>query len=251
MSIVVECKGQIMQIRLSRPEKRNAIDHDMAIGLDRALRDLETSPQARVGVLLADGPVFCAGTDMSDPRDKRTVEGGEYGLLRRERSKPLVAVVDGPALGGGFELVLACDLVVASSRAEFGFPETRRGVVATGGGLFRTLGTLPYHVAAELLLTGRRLDAARALALGLTSAVVEPTELDQTVCDLADDILQGGPAATAETLVALRAFARRDDQFGWWATGRAKSAVLASRDATEGRAAFLEGRVPDWSPPQV
>src|SRR5690606_7351796 len=129
--------------------------------------------------------VFCAGTDMSDRRDKRTARGGEYGLLRRERTKPLIAVVDGAALGGGFEIVLACDMVVASDRAQFGLPETRRGLVATGGGLFRAARALPQHIAAEMLLTGLRLDAHRAFALGLVNRVLPSAGLTAGALELA------------------------------------------------------------------
>src|SRR3712207_3436178 len=144
----------------------------MALAIEEALDELEADPSLRAGVLTAEGPVFCAGTDLKDSAEKRTERGGEYGLLRRERSKPLVAAVDGPAVGGGFEVVLACDLVVASTRATFSLPETLRGVVATGGALFRGPRSLPYHVAVELLLTGAVLAAERAWSLGLVNRLV-------------------------------------------------------------------------------
>jgi enoyl-CoA hydratase len=246
MSVTHRLVGRTMEIRMVRPEKRNAIDRQMAEGLDRALAAFESSPAARAAVLLGEGPAFCAGTDMADPSDKRTAVGGEYGLLRRERSKPLIAAVDGPALGGGFEIVLACDLIVASDRAEFGLPETQRGLVATGGGLFRASQSLPYHVAAELLLTGRRLSAHRAHQLGLVSSVVAPGAVLAAAHALADAVATAGPTATAETLVALRGLRAKDDHLGWWATARAKGVISTHPEAMEGRQAFLEGRPPRW-----
>lgn len=248
MTVTYEADGAVMVIRLDRPDKRNAIDREMAEGLDRAVDALESDARVRAGLLVASGPVFCAGTDMGDPRDKRTERGGEYGLLRRERTKPLIAVVDGPALGGGFEIVLACDLIVTSERASFGLPETRRGLAATGGALFRAPRSLPFHVAAELLLTGRELDAERAYALGLSNLLVPAGDVVARARQLAADVARGGPVATAETLAALRGFAGRDDQLGWWMTGRVKDAVLAGPEADEGRAAFRERRGPSWVP---
>lgn len=246
MPVFVTDVGFAHIICLNRPEKRNAMNLEMAMALDESIESLESSPTARVGILMGNGPVFCAGTDVTDMRDKRTVRGGEYGLLRRERTKPLIAAVDGLVLGGGFEIVMACDLIVASTRAEFGFPETRRGLVATGGALFRAPRSLPYHVAAEMLLTGRTIDAQRAYSLGLASAVVEPDELEGAALDLAADITRGGPRGTAETLTALRAFAGQDDALGWWMTARAKRAILDDPESAEGRAAFIERRPPSW-----
>lgn len=239
--------GNALEIRLARPEKRNAIDREMAEGIDRAFAALDSTPEARAAILVAEGPVFSAGTDMSDPSDKRTLHGGEYGLLRRERSKPLIAVVDGPALGGGFEIVLACDIVVAGTAAEFGLPETRRGVIPTGGGLFRAPRSLPRHIAMELLLTGRRLSAERAHALGLVNALVPSAELMGTAHGFVRDIARAGPFATAETLAAVRGAEMNSEQPGWWATGRAKQAVIAHPEAAEGRQAFLQRRPPAWA----
>ncbi|MFC7787487.1 enoyl-CoA hydratase-related protein [Microbacterium sp. MAHUQ-60] len=246
MTVRTERVGSVLIIQLDRPQKRNAIDLDMAVALDAAIEELEAGDDLRVGLLTASGSVFCAGTDMSDRRDKRTARGGEYGLLRRERTKPLIAVVDGAALGGGFEIVLACDMVVASDRAQFGLPETRRGLVATGGGLFRAGRALPQHIAAEMLLTGLRLDAHRAFALGLVNRVLPSAGLTAGALELAKAVVHGGPHATAETLTALRGFTGQDDHLGWWVTGRAKRMVADHPEADEGRTAFFEGRLPAW-----
>lgn len=239
--------GPVLVITLDRPEKRNAIDRDMALGIDEAIEVMESNPSIRVGVLTGAGPAFSAGTDLHDPRDKRTARGGEYGLLRRERSTPLIAAVNGHALGGGLEIVLACDVIVMSEAAELGLPETQRGLAATGGALFRAPRSLPYHVALEMLLTGRRIDARRAFALGLASEVVPQPEVLPAALRLAADVARGGPAGTAETLKAVRTFVGRDDALGWSLTGHVKHVVAAHPDALEGRAAFAERRDPRWA----
>src|SRR5687767_10869918 len=117
MSVERERKGQVLVIRMLREEKRNAFDRAMADGLDGALNELEDDPELRVGVLTGTTTIFSAGTDLHEPRSPATERGGEYGIIRRERTKPVIAAVDGAALGGGFEIVLACDLVVASTNA--------------------------------------------------------------------------------------------------------------------------------------
>ena len=128
--------GRVLVVTIDREEKRNAIDQDVADGISVALDLLQDDPELWVGVLTGSPHVFSAGTDLRAGTSPRTVRGGEYGVIRRERSKPLVAAVEGLALGGGFEMVLACDLVVASTTAAFGLPETTRGV-ASSGALFR------------------------------------------------------------------------------------------------------------------
>jgi enoyl-CoA hydratase/carnithine racemase len=245
--VVVDRRGAVLLIRLNRPERRNAIDRDTAVALDAALELLDRDPGLRCGVLLGVGPVFSAGTDLYDGRDKRTTHGGEYGLLRRERVRPLIAAVEGPAVGGGFEIVMACDLVVASTGASFSLPETRRGLVATGGGLFRAARSLPYHVAAELLLAGTTLDAARAYSFGVVNRLVDPGDAETVALELATEIRAGAPNATALTLDALRISSATNEQVGWWATNRARSAVLGSGEAAEGTAAWRERRQPAWA----
>ncbi len=234
--------GSTLVITLDRPEKRNAIDHDMAMALDRELGVLATDDELRCGVLCATGSVFSAGTDLFDPRDKTTPDGGEYGLLRRRRDKPLIAAVEGAALGGGFEILLACDLVVASVHATFGLPETRRGVVATGGGLFRAQQVLPRNVVLELLLAGPPLEATRAPELGVVNRLVEPGAAVDAALELAAEIAEGGPVATALTLGVVRDFTAGQEYLGWALTAAAREKILDSPEAIEGRAAFAERR---------
>jgi enoyl-CoA hydratase/carnithine racemase len=193
--------------------------------------------------------VFSAGSDLASSRDgsARTERGGEYGVIRRDREKPLIAAVEGPALGGGFEIVLSCDLVVASSTASFGLPEVKRGLVPTCGGLFRTPRVLPLNVAKEMLLTGDRLSPERAYALGLVNEVTEPGEAVARALALAARICAVGPVGARASLRALERTVAERDELGWGATSTATDAVRASDDIREGLAAFFEKREPRWT----
>src|ERR1700704_1454686 len=169
MPVETERSGRVLIVSIQREEKRNAINRELADGISDALDALDDDPDLWVGVLTGTRTVFSAGTDLSGTggSSPATARGGEYGVIRRNRVKPLIAAVEGPALGGGFEIVLACDLVVASRTASFGLPEVKRGLVPTCGGLFRSPRALPLNVAREMLLTGDRLDPERAPPLRL------------------------------------------------------------------------------------
>ena len=158
-----ERTGRLLVVRMCREAKRNAVNRQLADELDAAFNLLEDDDGLWAGVLTGTGSVFCAGSDLTAGGDYLTERGGEYGLIRRRRRKPLIAAVEGSALGGGMELVLACDLVVASRTARFGLPEVSRGVVASSGALFMAPRALPANLARELLLTGEPIDADRAL----------------------------------------------------------------------------------------
>ena len=166
--------GRVLVVTLRREEKRNAIDEETALGIDGALNELEDDDDLWVGVITGGTQVFSAGTDLRVGSGSGTERGGPYGIIRRRRSKPLIAAVEGFALGGGMEIVLACDLVVASSTATFGLPEVRRGLLALYGGVFRSARALPLNVAKEIVLTGDPIDAARAERHGLVNVVTEP-----------------------------------------------------------------------------
>jgi enoyl-CoA hydratase len=169
-----ERRGRVLVVRIEREAKRNAIDTVTAHGIDEALNLLDDDDELWAGVITGTTTVFSAGTDLRDGAGRPTERGGEYGLIRRRRNKPLIAAVEGPAFGGGFETALACDLVVASRTARFALPESRRGVVASSGALFRAMRALPVNVAKELLITGAELDADRAHQLGFVNRVTEP-----------------------------------------------------------------------------
>lgn len=232
---------------MERASKRNAIDREMANQLDAAFNQLDDDEELWAGVLTGTPEVFSAGSDLTAGGDYVTSRGGEYGLIRRQRRKPLIAAVEGPALGGGLELVLACDAVVASTTARFGLPEVRIGVVPTCAGLFRGPRSLPPNVARQLILTGRPLDATRAYELGLANVITEPGQAMDEALALATEICTNSPVAVQACLAAVNAVLAEGDQIGWRETERALGTVAASDDAREGVAAFLERRPPRWS----
>jgi enoyl-CoA hydratase/carnithine racemase len=173
--------------------------------------------------------------------------GGEYGVIRRQRNKPLIAAVEGYALGGGFEIALACDLIVASATAQFGLPETKRGLVATSGALFRAPRALPINVARELLITGRTLDPDRAKDLGVVNAVTAPGKALDEALVMAAEICESSPTSVSLSLKAIDALYAEADTAGWTITDDAKDAVLRSPDIAEGLDAFASRRTPQWS----
>jgi enoyl-CoA hydratase len=245
----VERGGPVATVTLDRPEKRNAMDAEMTAALDAALNDLDDDAATRVIVLAGSSRVFSAGTDLASGSGGPTGRGGPYGIARRTRRVPVIAAVEGPALGGGFEIVLACDLVVASGTASFGFPEVARGVVATCGGLFRGPRALPLHVATELLLTGDPIDARRAAALGLVNVLTDEGAALGEALTLAARIAANSPVAVQATLRSIHTYAAALDHLGWLTTEDATRTVLASPDAAEGKRAFLERRAPVWADP--
>ena len=249
MPVRVDRRGDVAVVTLDRPEKRNAMDAEMTSALEAALNALDDDPAVRAIVLAGAGPAFSAGTDLAAGSGGPTGRGGPYGVTRRTRRLPLIAAVEGPALGGGFEIVLACDLVVASEAASFGLPEVSRGVIATCGGLFRGPRALPVNIAAELLLTGDPVDARRALELGLVNRLVDEGGALDAALALAARIARNSPVAVQATLRSLQTHVAALDHLGWLTTDDATRKVLASPDSAEGKRAFLERRAPVWNDP--
>ncbi len=233
-------------IVIDRPEKRNAINAEVTEGIDAALNELDDNPDLWAGVITGTPTMFSAGTDISSRDARPTERGGEYGLIRRDRAKPLIAAVEGNALGGGFEVALACDLIVASTTARFGLPEAQRGVIATSGALFRAMRALPINVAREMLIAGTLLSADRAFQLGLVSEVTQPEGACDAAVALAERICLASPFSVRQTLAAINRQLKDDDAAGWEATSIAVEAILASEDMKEGSAAFFEKRTPMW-----
>jgi enoyl-CoA hydratase len=242
-----ERHGRVLVIQMDREAKRNAIDQSMTHGLDEALNLLDDDDDLRAGVLTGTLSVFSAGTDLKDGAGNGTARGGEYGLARRRRKKPLIAAVEGPALGGGLEIVLACDLVVAARNAYFALPESRRGVVASCGALFRAMRALPLNVAKELLITGAVLDPERGYQLGLVNRVTEPGQALAGALELAAGICSCSPVSVASSLAALAALHDDADAAGWEATTEAIDRVSGSNDLKEGVSAFFDKREPHWT----
>jgi enoyl-CoA hydratase len=233
-------------IALQRTEKRNAVNQPLADALDAALAAFDDDPDLRVGILTGGADVFSAGTDIAVLGFIGTEVGGEYGIIRRPRTKPLIAAVEGIAFGGGMEIVLACDLVVASRRARFGLPEVKLGLVPTCAGLFRSPRALPLNLARELILTGDPIDAERAHHAGLVNVLTDAGGAVAGALALAERIAANGPLAVQSCLRAINDYVADDDPAGWSATEAAKAVALPSDDAAEGVAAFFEKRPPRW-----
>jgi enoyl-CoA hydratase len=246
-----EQRGRVALLTINRPEARNAVNGAVASGMEEAIDRLEADDEVWVGVLTGTGPVFSAGADLKaiaegTAAQMQTKKGGFAGIARRERTKPIIAAVNGPALAGGCEIVLSCDLVVASTEARFGIPEVKRSLVAAAGGLFRLPRALPKNVAMELALTGDPISAERAYELGFVNRLCEPAALIDTAMALADQIIANAPLAVrASRQIVLDGMLAADDD-AWRITNEAFAAVAASEDFGEGPRAFIEKRAPEW-----
>jgi enoyl-CoA hydratase len=244
-------EGHVAVITINRPEARNAVNGEVANGLERAVDRLEGDDELWIGILTGVPPVFSAGADLKEVNAGRsgsitTERGGFAGFVARERTKPVIAAVDGPALAGGTELALACDLIVASTSATFGIPEVKRCLVAGGGGLFRLPRAVPFNVAMEMALTGDPIDAARAHHFGLVNQLCAPGEALGTAIELAGRIEASAPLAVRESRSVMRAAISEDEATGWRLSDEALSRVMRSDDLKEGLAAFIDKRPPVW-----
>ena len=198
MTVEYDKQGNIGVITINRPDARNAVNADVAQGIESAIDQIEDDPEVWVGILTGarteKGYIFCAGADLkamnTDPGGMQTEKGGFGGFVTRERTKPVIAAVDGPALAGGTELVLACDLVVASDAAKFGIPEVKRGLAAAAGGLVRLPRQVPPRLAMELALTGDLVSAEDAYRFGLVNRVVAADELQRVLPRVDDERLR-------------------------------------------------------------
>ena len=249
MSDLVEMRrdGRVLIVSMQRESKRNAVNRDLADAIDAALNTLDDDSDLWAGVLTGTSTVFSAGSDLTAGGDYSTERGGEYGIIRRRRRKPLIAAVEGPALGGGLEIVLACDLVVAATSARFGLPEVTIGVVPTCAGLFRGPQTLPLNLARELILTGAPIDAARGYAAGFVNLVTEPGGAVEAAVDLANRICRNAPLSVQACLSAVNELLAAEDAQGWAATRQAMASLAGTHDSGEGVRAFLEKRQPVWT----
>lgn len=245
--VVTEVQGHTLVVTLARRSKRNAIDGDMTLAIDAALNRLEDEPDLWVGVLTGGPDMFCAGTDMAATSGTPTERGGIYGVVGRKRTKPLIAAVEGIAYGGGFEVVMACDLVVAANNARLALPEVKRGLVASSGALFRASRVLPLNVAKRLLFTGADLAPADAYRLGLINELCEPGQALERALLMAEEINKNSPVAVQLSLQAVDDVVAAADDDAWAITAEARRAVFESDDSKEGVAAFFEKRPPQWS----
>lgn len=246
-----ETRGAIAILTLDRPNRRNAIDAATTAAMTDALARFEADPDLRVAVLRGEGPVFCAGMDLAAFADGQVETvlfgpGGFAGLAEAARTKPLIAAVHGAALAGGFELALACDLIVAEEGARFGLPEVMRGLVAGGGGAARLASVIAPGRAREIILTGRMIDTAEAWDLGLIARRAPEGGVLDAALALAQEIAQNAPLAVSASLGLSRAAERAGLPPLWAENAATLRRIMASEDATEGARAFLERRPPRW-----
>jgi enoyl-CoA hydratase/carnithine racemase len=248
MTVTTERLGRVLVIRMERVAKRNAIDGAMTEALDAALNVLDDDPELWAGVLTGGTEVFSAGTDMAAGSGTPTERGGIYGIIGRQRRRPLVAAVEKIAFGGGFEIALSCDLIVAGADARFGLPEVKRGLIPTSAGLFRAPRALPLNLAKELILTGEPIGADRLYQLGVVNRVVPPGTALEEALTLAGQMVANSPVAVSQALAAVDRIAAAGvtDDAGWSVTREAAKVIIASEDRKEGIAAFFERRAPNW-----
>lgn len=255
-AVHTERRDNVLLVTLDRPEARNAVNQEVSTLLGNALHEADTDPEIRVVVLTGAGDKsFCAGADLKAigrgedifPAENR--EWGFAGMMQQPISVPIIAAVNGTALGGGTEITLASDLVVAADHAVFGLPEVKRGLVAAAGGAFRLPGYVPHRVAMEMMLTGEPISAERALELHLINRVVPADQLLHTALELAQGIAANAPLAVqASKRLALGIVdgTRPGEQESWMRNDDEMMAVMTSEDAMEGPAAFAEKREPVW-----
>ncbi|MER6566848.1 crotonase/enoyl-CoA hydratase family protein [Streptomyces sp. NPDC001093] len=247
--VLHERRGGVLTVTINRPAQKNAVDHEVAVQLAAAVDLLDADPELSVGVLTGVGGVFSAGMDLKafTKGELPVLPGrGFGGLTRAAVRKPLIAAVEGWALGGGFEMVLACDLIVAAEDARFGLPETTRGLVAAEGGLVRLPRRLPYHVAARVLLTGEPLTAAEAKQYGLVNELTPPGSALAVARELAGRVAGNAPLALAAVKEVLRETQGLNESDAFTRQDEITSGLATSEDAREGARAFAEKRAPVW-----
>jgi enoyl-CoA hydratase/carnithine racemase len=242
----------IALVTLNRPEKRNAVNAAVADAMEAILRRIEEHVDIRVAILSScDTRVFCAGADLGaiaagQGRGIETPGGGFAGFVYSQRSKPWIAAVEGSALGGGCELCLACDMIVASATARFGLPEVGHGLMAGAGGVHRLANLLPRNLANEFVLTGAPFGAELAHRLGFVNRMVAPGETLAAARALAEAIAANGPIAVQYSLAAMRASAGLPDGAGRTVVAERFLALKRTEDYKEGPRAFAEKRKPVW-----
>lgn len=255
-AVLTEVRDHVMLVTINRPDARNAVNTEVTLGVGEALDAADERDDVWVVIVTGAGDAsFCAGADLKEAaagirlKDPRAARWGFAGLVQHAIGKPVIAAVNGFALGGGTEIVLASDLAVAADTASFGLPEVKRGIYAAAGGAFRLGRQIPPKVAMEVILTGRPLTAARALEIGLVNRVVPREELLDAAFALAALIIENAPVAVRASKRIARGITdgeyvhERDD---WERSRLARETVMASDDAQEGMRAFAEKRAPRW-----
>jgi enoyl-CoA hydratase len=252
MTVERERRERVGIIRLNRPQARNAVNGEVSAQIEAALDEYEADPEIGAVVVTGTGDIFCAGADLKMVAQGKGAEisterGGFGGFTSRDYPKPRIAAVNGPALAGGFEIVLASDLVVAADDATFGLPEVKRGLFAAAGGPFRLARRIPLATAIEIVLTGDPIDATRAQTLGLVNRVVPRAQVLDEALALASRIAENGPIAVRNSLRMMREAVDLTEADAWPRSAELAREVFSSADAIEGATAFAEKRAPRWS----
>lgn len=257
-AVLIERRGHVMIVTLNRPDARNAINRAVWTGVGEALAEADADVEVRAVIVTGAGDKsFCAGADLKAisrgeniaPEDPEQLKWGFAGIVSHAISKPVIAAVNGTALGGGTEIALACDLVVAAEGATFGLPEVKRGILAGAGGAFRLVQQLPRKIGMEMLLTGDPVTAQRAKELGFVNAVAPADALLDTALELAGRIAVNAPLsvqASKRIALGIKDGTIVADEAGWAATRHESKTVMRSEDAREGPRAFAEKRAPQW-----
>jgi enoyl-CoA hydratase len=252
--VVVDRTDAILTIRINRPETRNAMNVAVMAGIGGGLLEAEADDEVRAVVLTGTGDrAFCAGMDLRafaedgmTPSEEQKAGMEAFGaFIRGGFSTPVIGAANAAAVAGGFELLMACDLIVASDEARFGIPEAKRGLFAAGGGVFLPR-RIPLAIALELGMTGDVIDAGRAAELGLVNRVVPQGDVLRTAVELAERIAANGPLGVQATRRLMRAAASRTDEEIWALQSEIQPDVFGSEDAKEGARAFVEKRAPVW-----
>lgn len=243
--------GTTAVVTLDRPEKRNAVSAAMTAAIGTFLQRTEDDSAIRAVVFTSSSDVFCAGADLAElaqgHADRlRTPEGGFAGIVFKQHTKPWIAAVTGPALAGGCEIALACDIILAAPGARFGLPEVCRGLIAGAGGAYRLPRRIPEGIAIEMLVTGTPIAAAEAYRVGLVNRIIDYEALLTDALAVAERIAGNAPLAIAESLAIIRSTRAEPEDRQRLISREASDRLVASSDAKEGSRAFLEKRRPQW-----
>lgn len=247
--LTTQAENGVLIITINRPEARNAVNRAVAEAMAAAMDELDGNEALRVGIITGAGGSFCSGMDLKAflTGELPVVKGrGFCGFAEAPPKKPLIAAVDGYALAGGMEVALTCDLIVAHAQAQFGIPETKRGLVAAAGGLMRLPRQVPPRIAMEMALTGDFISAQRAYEIGFVNRIVETPALDGAL-ELAAKISANGPLAVRVSKQVIIEQRNWSDEEMWARQQDIVGPVLISHDAREGAAAFAQKRAPNWT----
>jgi enoyl-CoA hydratase len=249
--VLYHAENGVGAVTLNRPDQRNAINPEVCDAMRAAFDQVEADPDVRVTILTGAGKLFCAGMDLKAFAGGAgdTILFGQYGFggfVKRPRTKPVIAAVEGAALAGGFEMMLACDLVVAGTSAQFALPEVRIGLIPGAGGAVRLPVSIPRVRANEILLTGKPFSASEAADWGLINRVTADGAALLTAQELATDIASNAPLAVRHTLAIANQAHDANDAAHWPQNDRIIAEIGKSADAAEGARAFIEKRAPVW-----